>query len=113
MMNFKYTAIAFTALSLTVSSCNDFLDEMPDNRTELDTPEKNYQTVSYSLSDHKLELLAEFSSDNTDDNGPKYQIFDRLSREIYEWKDTKETGNDSPVTYWSSCYKAIATANQA
>ena len=56
-MNFKYTAIAFTALSLTVSSCNDFLDEMPDNRTELDTPEKNYQTVSYSLSDHKLELI--------------------------------------------------------
>ena len=112
-MNFKYTAIAFTALSLTVSSCNDFLDEMPDNRTNLDTPEKITKLLVTAYPTTSWNLLAEFSSDNTDDNGPKYQIFDRLSREIYEWKDTKETGNDSPVTYWSSCYKAIATANQA
>ena len=99
-MNFKYTAIAFTALSLTVSSCNDFLDEMPDNRTELDTPEKITKLLVTAYPTTSWNLLAEFSSDNTDDNGPKYQIFDRLSREIYEWKDTKETGNDSPVTYW-------------
>lgn len=26
--------------SLTLAACNDFLDELPDNRTELDTPDK-------------------------------------------------------------------------
>ena len=97
-MKFKYTAIALTAFSLTVSSCNDFLDEMPDNRTELDTPEKITKLLVTAYPTTSWNLLAEFSSDNTDDNGTKYQIFDRLSREVYEWKDTKETGNDSPVT---------------
>ena len=26
--------------SLILAACNDFLDELPDNRTELDTPDK-------------------------------------------------------------------------
>lgn len=112
-MNFKYTAVALAALSLTISSCNDFLDEMPDNRTELDTPEKITKLLVTAYPTASWNLLAEFSSDNTDDNGSKFQIYDRLTKEVYEWKDTKETGNDSPITYWQSCYQAIATANQA
>lgn len=59
-MNFKYTAIAFTALSLTVSSCNDFLDEMPDNRTELDTPEKITKLLVTAYPTTSWNLLAEF-----------------------------------------------------
>lgn len=48
-------------------------------------------------------------------NGSKYTdgLTPILSREIYQWKDTKESGNDCPSVLWSSCYKAIATANHA
>lgn len=114
-MKFKYTAVALTALSLTVSSCNDFLDTMPDNRTELDTPEKITKILVTAYPTTNWNMIAEFSSDNTDDNGSKYTdgLTPVLSREIYQWKDTKESGNDCPSVLWSSCYKAIATANHA
>ena len=114
-MKFKYTAVALTALSLTVSSCNDFLDTMPDNRTELDTPEKITKILVTAYPTTNWNMIAEFSSDNTDDNGSKYTdgLTPVLSREIYQWKDTKERGNDCPSVLWSSCYKAIATANHA
>lgn len=112
-MKFKYAAVALTAFTLTVSSCNDFLDEMPDNRTELDTPDKITKLLVSAYPTCSWNLLAEFSSDNADDNGSKYAIYDRLSSDIFEWIDTKETGNDSPVVYWESCYSAVGTANQA
>ena len=37
-MKIKYAAAALAALSLSMSSCDDFLDTLPDNRTDLDTP---------------------------------------------------------------------------
>ena len=84
-MKFKYTAVALTALSLTVSSCNDFLDTMPDNRTELDTPEKITKILVTAYPTTNWNMIAEFSSDNTDDNGSKYTdgLTPVLSREIY------------------------------
>ena len=37
--NVLYTAVIST-LCLGITSCSDFLDEMPDNRTELNTDQK-------------------------------------------------------------------------
>lgn len=36
--------------SLLASSCNDFLDKMPDNRAELTNRTKNYPSVGIGLS---------------------------------------------------------------
>lgn len=112
-MKLKYAAAALAAMTLSLSSCNDFLDTLPDNRTELDTPEKVTKMLVSAYSTANWNLLAEFYSDNTDDNSDRYQIFDRLSEEIYLWQDTRETGDDSPLTLWNSCYSAAAAANQA
>ena len=39
MFKYKYILLSVAALVFT-TSCNDFLDEMPDNRTEINTAEK-------------------------------------------------------------------------
>ncbi len=111
-MKLKYIITACILL-MTLSACNDFLDEMPDNRTEVDTKEKITKLLVTAYPQSNWNMLAEFSSDNADDNGPKYSIMDRLSRETYEWKDTEENGDDSPHTFWTYTYQAIATANKA
>ena len=112
-MKIKYAAAALAALSLSMSSCDDFLDTLPDNRTDLDTPEKITKILVSAYPTANWNLITEYYSDNTDDNSDRYQMYDRLSEEIYLWKDTRETGDDSPLTLWNSCYSAVASANQA
>ena len=57
MKSLKYTVAVLGLAALSLTSCSDFLDEMPDNRTTLDTPEKvanllvsAYPTASYRRS---------------------------------------------------------------
>lgn len=106
-------AIVVPSILFACSSCNDFLDTMPDNRTELNTPEKISKVLVDAYPTANWNMLAEFSSDNTDDNGSRNMELDRLSEEVYHWKDTKESGNDSPGAYWEACYKAVAVSNHA
>ena len=112
-MKIKYAAAALAALSLSMSSCDDFLDTLPDNRTDLDTPEKITKILVSAYPTANWNLITEYYSDNTDDNSDRYQMYDRLSEEIYKWEDTRETGDDSPLTLWNTCYSAVAAANQA
>ena len=112
-MNIKHISAAWVAGLLALTSCNNFLDEMPDNRTELNTPEKITKILVTAYPEASWNMLAEFSSDNIDDNGPSYSEYDRLTEEVYHWKDSRETGNDSPGNLWEYCYKAAATANLA
>lgn len=112
-MKTKHIAFMLAGLMLATTSCNDFLDVMPDSRTELDTPEKVTKLLVTAYPTACWCMLAEFSSDNTDDNGDNYSLFDRLSSEVYQWQDSEDTGNDSPIVYWSACYMTVATANEA
>lgn len=112
-MNIKHIIVIPVACLLATTSCNDFLDELPDNRTEITTPEQITKLLVSAYPTTSWNLLAEFSSDNTDCNGSKYQDFDVLSKDVYYWQDTQETGNDSPGTLWATCYKSAATANLA
>ncbi len=103
------------AVAAGAPSCDDFLDTMPDNRTELDTPDKIAKILVSAYPTTNWNMIAEFSSDNTDDNGPRYidGFTPILSREVFQWEDTKESGNDCPSLLWNSCYLAVATANHA
>lgn len=100
-------------LSFVVVSCDEFLDELPDNRTEIDNSAKirkllvsAYPTTSYGL-------IAELSSDNIDDYGDQNPYGDRFTEQIVYWEDITETDNDGPASLWGGCYNAIANANQA
>jgi tetratricopeptide (TPR) repeat protein len=103
------------------SSCSDFLDTLPDNRTTLNSPKKISQLLVSAYPAANISVLAELSSDNfVDNNSPEVSIgnnlesFDRMHDEIFAWKQVvSSSDDDSPFFVWEQCYKAIAIANHA
>ena len=111
----KYIGFSIIALGLTLTSCDDWLDKLPDNRMELQTPsDVSNLLVSAYPSAHPAYLL-EMYSDNTDDCvNPSWSEASRFQAQAYKWEDITETGEDeSPQELWNKHYLAIASANAA
>ena len=111
----KYIGFSIIALGLTLTSCDDWLDKLPDNRMELQTPsDVSNLLVSAYPSAHPAYLL-EMYSDNTDDCvNPSWSEASRFQAQAYKWEDITETGEDeSPQELWNKHYIAIASANAA
>ena len=111
----KYIGFSIIALGLTLTSCDDWLDKLPDNRMELQTPsDVSSLLVSAYPSSHPAYLL-EMYSDNTDDCvNPSWSEASRFQAQAYKWEDITETGEDeSPQELWNRHYLAIASANAA
>ena len=72
---FKKLYILISASALMFSSCDDFLDKMPDNRTELDTPEKISKILVSAYPDASNAKMCECYSDNYAENQVSYTIF--------------------------------------
>lgn len=102
----------FTAAALMLSSCNDFLDKLPDDRAEVNTEEKVNNLLATAYSDHSTVFILELSSDNVMDNGKQYTAQPNQEK-AYRWEEVTTTGNDDPRSLWNSHYLAVATANEA
>lgn len=109
--NILYLTMAGVSLSLT--SCDDFLDKMPDNRAEINTPQKVTSLLVSAYPTNTTTPLMEYSSDNAVDNGVLYSIYQPVEEAAYLWKDDTNTGNDDPKSVWDAHYGATASANQA
>ncbi|WP_370407484.1 RagB/SusD family nutrient uptake outer membrane protein [Tenacibaculum dicentrarchi] len=105
--------LAIALLSFIAISCGDFLDELPDNRTEVDNNNKIRKILVSAYPRTSYGMLAELSSDNIDDYGLDNPNTDRFLEQASYWKEITETDNDGPASLWGSCYNAIANANQA
>ena len=68
MKKILYISLALSMLSIT--GCNKFLDELPDKRAELDTPDKLAQMLVSAYSTELPTLMFEYMSDNAEENGP-------------------------------------------
>lgn len=112
-MKRKYLYIATFGVAALFASCSDFLDEMPDNRTELNTPNSITKILVSAYPTTTSCEIAEMHSDNFDENGNQYSYLFRLNEHMYRWMDTTEENQDSPHSLWTDCYSAIASANQA
>lgn len=111
--NIRYITILGIALSFTFTSCNDFLDEMPDNRTEL-TTERSITKILVSAYPTTVNCeICELSSDNIDENSSIYSYWALMEQHLYNWQQTTEEEQDSPQALWTDCYNAISSANQA
>lgn len=64
MKHIYYSLLAFSMISLT--ACDNYLDKMPDNRTELDTNEKITNLLVSAYPNTHYAAVCEFTSDNTD-----------------------------------------------
>lgn len=107
----KHIYIIFIVLSLTISGCNDFLNEAPDNRIEVNTLDKAsellvaaYPNVDYLFTDWFTEE-AEYIETNTQKP---------LMTEAFMWEELESyEETNSPSGYWYAAYKSIAQANAA
>ncbi|QQT27126.1 MULTISPECIES: RagB/SusD family nutrient uptake outer membrane protein [Sphingobacterium] len=96
------------------TSCEKFLDPLPDNRAELNSTEKISKMLVSAYPQTAYVVPAEWASDNTDEQENLSAYSDRFSNEIYNWQPSTEVGNNDGIDrLWSSSYSSIASANAA
>lgn len=117
MKNIKNRVLLLCAIAFVSISCNDILDENPDNRTTIDSPEKIAELLVGAYPEAAYVTFTEPFSDNAGDKGPNAtggsDAFRTLNERMYFWEDINTTDSDTPTNYWNAAYKAIAQANQA
>lgn len=112
-MKLNITILSLASAALCLTACDQFLDVMPDNRTEIDSQKKVRTLITSAYPETDYLLLSEFMSDNVDDFGPENPNSDRFIDQVFHWEEITETANDDPESLWGNSYIAIASANQA
>ena len=110
-MKIKNITLSALALTFALTSCNEWLDVMPDNRAEVDTVEKAEKLLVSAYPENAYINLAEMSSDNVDHFGSS-PYNKRIHLQIYNWEEVTETDNEDPKQVWGALYGAITNANQ-
>ncbi len=105
----KYFGIISILVALT--SCDSFLSQPPDNRTEINTAEKISELLVSAYPEANYMTFCEAMTNNVSDHPGAFT--DATNTDPYFFRDVSLTEQDSPEFYWSACYSAIASANQA
>lgn len=114
MKRTKYlVSVALATMLLSLSSCDDYLDKLPDNRMELKSPDEVSNLLVSAYSTKNPAFLFEMYSDNADciDNTGWTEL-DKFQAQAYHWDDITEiSDNETPQELWNGYYKAISSAN--
>lgn len=119
-MKLKYIALMAVALTVSLSSCKDFLDKETDTRVTLTNVEQLRLLLGTSYMRANYANICEIGTDNLiDENSPsdagvRYNLnsYTRNDDEGFAWEDIRaESGSDSPSEVWEEAYHAIAGAN--
>lgn len=105
------TILIIACAALFLSSCEGFLDKLPDNRTEIDTVEKVQKLLVSAYPNRTYARWLETASDNIDDMGEHNPHGGEFIRQQAYWEHSTLGDNESNVNLWQHYYKAIATAN--
>lgn len=94
---------------IILGGCDSYLEENPDNRVELNTPEKAAQllTNAYSSAGYNF---TEWMSDNVTFTTGVTRLNEH--NQAYQWEDIIGINQDTPTNFWNSTYDAIAHANE-
>lgn len=108
----------FLLSTLFFAGCEKYLDQEPDNRTQIKTPDQVAQLLTAAYPKGNYILFCESMSDNAEDKGGTgtgLDYADQINRQSYRFEvvTVAPTDLDGPDFYWNSCYKAIAAANLA
>jgi tetratricopeptide (TPR) repeat protein len=109
----NFEILKYVTIVLVMVSCDEVLDENPDNRTFIDSPEKIAELLVGAYPEAGYVPFLEPMSDNAGDKGPSATRDFRVNEEMYFWRDLNDTDNDTPSDYWIETYEAISHANQA
>ncbi|MEQ9443478.1 MAG: RagB/SusD family nutrient uptake outer membrane protein [Cyclobacteriaceae bacterium] len=108
----KYIRVVFIIMLLVdLTGCNDYLDETPDNRVELNTLDKAGQLLTNAYSQAGYNFVEWMSDKVTFTLGTQKR---QNQLRVYQWEETDAdaTDQDTPEFYWSGTYQAIAHANE-
>lgn len=120
-MNTIYKSIALLATASLLAACVDKLDEVPDNRTVIDSPVKVASLLTSGYPNTSPAVVLELSGDNLVDdnvvitathNGP----YEDFHAEAYKWLDIENysiDSDDTPYNVWEQYYQGIAVCNHA
>ncbi len=106
-----WTSIFFLGCLILLSSCDDYLEENPDNRVELDNLEKAAQLLTNAYSEASY-YFTEWMGDQVGYTQGTRKRQNELR--IYAWEEVnaEPTDQDTPEFFWSATYNAIAHANE-
>lgn len=127
-----YSIFAISLGLLTTTACSDFLDKIPDERTELTTESNIVDLLKGSYPATNYQYVCELSSDNfIDNNAPhlpsspndkqienhyNYSSYARWTDEMFKFDPANSaTINDgeSPGRIWSYWFQSIGSVNAA
>ncbi|GAA4323386.1 RagB/SusD family nutrient uptake outer membrane protein [Mucilaginibacter gynuensis] len=113
-MTKKYTIIFTSALLvLSSSSCKKFLEQVPDQRTQLNTVEKVSEILATAYTQADYATFTEAASDNAEDKGVNVGNLNPTNQNPYQWQDVDSRDTGTPTFFWNASYAAIAAANAA
>ncbi len=108
----KKNILSLLVLSSVLFSCDTFLDEVPDDRTQIDNAEKIGELITKAYPEAGYSPFIEPRTDNAGDKGASGSE-NRYNTEMFFWRDVDDTDVDFPVNYWNETYEAIAQSNHA
>lgn len=132
MNNKIYNILAIGLGALVTTACSDFLDKMPDERTELNTVENVVDLLKGSYPSTNYQFICELSSDNfIDNNAPhlpsnpndkqienhyNYPSAARWNDEMFQFEEPLSatySDAESHGRVWDGWYNSIAAVNAA
>lgn len=108
----NYIKVCLIGSSLVfLSSCSKYLDEAPDNRTEINTTDKIAQLVASAYPKASYAAMLNSRVDYVTDKGTGYE-HDNNTYPFF-WRDVPSSSQDTPDYFWSKCYFSISEVNHA
>lgn len=106
----KYLGITACLSALVIlAGCDKYLEETPDNRVSLDTPEKAAQLLTNAYSGAGYNFT-EWMGDNVAFTTGTFKQPEH--NQAYRWEESTAIGQDTPSFFWTNTYDAIAHANE-
>lgn len=118
---FMMTGMLACGMAAAFISCTDKLDEVPDNRTEIDAPDKVLRLLTSAYPVATPAVICELSGDNyVDDNvvvpATHNDAYERFHEQAYKWVDIDDysiNSDDTPYQVWEAYYAGISVCNHA
>jgi len=101
--------ICLTLVLLTATRCSDYLEHLPDQRAELNSPEKVAELLASAYPRANYITFLEALSDNSEDKA--LTTSDIINSEPWQFSDVQSRNEDTPDFYWQAAYAAIAASN--
>jgi starch-binding outer membrane protein, SusD/RagB family len=109
MKRFLNKKVGVLIIAILFSGCDNFLEENPDNRVELDNVEKAAQLLTNAYSSASYSFT-EWMGDNVSYTFGTQKL--PQHEQSYNWEDVTGDAQDTPTFFWTVTYDAIAHANE-